>query len=169
MPVGSCEEGGKPGYRWGDSGKCYVYTPGNEESRARAEAAAELQGRAARAGGYEGSMSKSEDWLGKPLYDLLPPAEKSLADALIGISESFGPIDSEDSGIWVGYVGPENNEDKDIGVKCGNCALIASENGCTILSMAIHPDGMCRLAVIPPGYVETTKGSWRGSILPIVT
>lgn len=58
MPVGPCQENGKPGYRWGDSGKCYVYTPGDESSKGRARAAAERQGRAARAGGYEGSMEK---------------------------------------------------------------------------------------------------------------
>lgn len=46
MPVKSCRSDGKPGYKWGDSGKCYTYTPDDEESRKRARAKAEKQGRA---------------------------------------------------------------------------------------------------------------------------
>lgn len=46
MPVQSCAEGGKPGYRYGESGKCYTYEPGDPESRARARRQAEEQGRA---------------------------------------------------------------------------------------------------------------------------
>ena len=46
MPVKDCRDGGKPGYRWGDSGKCYTYTQGNEQSRKRARDKAIKQGRA---------------------------------------------------------------------------------------------------------------------------
>jgi len=46
MPVESCRIEGKPGYRWGKSGKCYTYTPGNEQSRNRAKDKAAKQGRA---------------------------------------------------------------------------------------------------------------------------
>lgn len=46
MPVKPCTSGGKPGYRWGDSGKCYVFTPGNEKSRNSAKQKAHLQGAA---------------------------------------------------------------------------------------------------------------------------
>lgn len=113
-------------------------------------------------------MNKSEDWLGKPLYDQLPDAERDLADALLSIAEKHGPIDDESTGIWVGYVGPEENEDAEIGVKCENCALIASENRCAIIEQEIHPDGNCRLAVIPPGYVSAGMDKWKGSFLPVV-
>jgi hypothetical protein len=101
----------------------------------------------------EYKVSKNEDWLGKPLYDQLPDAEKALADSLISLAEKVGPLD-EANGIWVGYVDGENNEDKNIGVKCGNCALIKSENACAILAMKIETEGNCRFAVIPPGYVD---------------
>jgi len=53
MPVQLCREKGKPGYRWGESGKCYVYTPGNEESRKKAKQKASLQGAAIHARGGE--------------------------------------------------------------------------------------------------------------------
>ena len=53
LPVSRVTQNGRPGYRWGESGTFYAYTPGNEASRARAEARATRQGQAARAAGYE--------------------------------------------------------------------------------------------------------------------
>lgn len=41
-------------YQWGDAGKRYYYTPGNETSRKHAKAKAERQQTAAHASGYEG-------------------------------------------------------------------------------------------------------------------
>jgi len=41
-------------YQWGDSGKKYYYTPGNDRSRKRARARARKQQAAARASGYDG-------------------------------------------------------------------------------------------------------------------
>ena len=52
MPVERVTVGGRPGYRWGQSGKVYLYTPGSATSRARAYALATQQGQAARAAGY---------------------------------------------------------------------------------------------------------------------
>lgn len=57
IPIKKCKADGKPGFKWGDSGKCYTYTPGNEESIERARKKAEAQGAAAHASGYEGSDS----------------------------------------------------------------------------------------------------------------
>lgn len=51
MPVERVIVGGKPAYRWGRSGKAYLYTPGSATSRARAYALATRQGQAARAAG----------------------------------------------------------------------------------------------------------------------
>jgi hypothetical protein len=170
MPVQPCQSDGKPGYKWGESGACYAYTPGDEASASRARASAERQGRAARAGGYEG-MNKQEDWLGKPLYDELPEDERAFADALLDIAERFGPLDREDSNIWVGYEPAESNKDASIGVKCENCALVASQNKCAIISQEIELGGICRLSVIPPGYVdyeEPVELGWKGSFLPVV-
>ena len=49
MPVKACQEKGKPGYKYGDAGKCYTYTPGNAASKNRAFNAASKQGRAIKA------------------------------------------------------------------------------------------------------------------------
>jgi len=49
MPVKRCRSNDKPGFKWGDSGKCYTYTRGNSKSKARARAKAEAQGAAIKA------------------------------------------------------------------------------------------------------------------------
>ena len=52
MPIKSCQLNGKPGYKYGDSGKCYTYSPGDEGSKARARSKAEKQAAAIRSQGY---------------------------------------------------------------------------------------------------------------------
>ena len=52
MPLKRCHKEGKPGYKWGDSGKCYTYTSGNKAEREAAKALARKQGRAAYVSGY---------------------------------------------------------------------------------------------------------------------
>lgn len=54
MPVKKCRLNGKPGYRWGSKGKCYIYSPGNESSRKKAKYNAHIQGGMARKAGYKG-------------------------------------------------------------------------------------------------------------------
>ena len=49
MPVHSCSEGGKPGFKWGSKGKCYTYNPNSAESRKSAKNKAIRQGRAIKA------------------------------------------------------------------------------------------------------------------------
>jgi hypothetical protein len=44
MPVESCQADGKPGYRWGKTGKCYTYAPGDEAARKEAKRRAIVQG-----------------------------------------------------------------------------------------------------------------------------
>jgi hypothetical protein len=44
MPIKSCEDNKNPGFKWGDSGKCYTYTPKNVKSRNEAKRKAITQG-----------------------------------------------------------------------------------------------------------------------------
>jgi hypothetical protein len=44
MPVKECELDGKSGYKWGDEGKCYTYSPKNEGDKRNAKKSAILQG-----------------------------------------------------------------------------------------------------------------------------
>lgn len=63
MPIKDCQDNNKPGLKWGDSGKCYTYTPKDEGSRNRAKKSAILQGIAigefAKIG-EQGGISKSK-------------------------------------------------------------------------------------------------------------
>lgn len=51
MPVTRCQSKGKPGYKWGESGKCYTYTPGRILERRAAKQRARIQGAAIKARG----------------------------------------------------------------------------------------------------------------------
>lgn len=46
MPLKRCYKNGRPGYKWGDEGKCYTYKPGDKASRERAKEKARKQGKA---------------------------------------------------------------------------------------------------------------------------
>lgn len=65
MPVMDCESEGKPGFKFGEEGHCYTFTPGDEASRERARERAEEQGRAIEASRHRvwfpGSTLKPED------------------------------------------------------------------------------------------------------------
>ena len=50
MPIKHCTEGGMPGYKWGDSGKCYTYMKGDKGSMSGAKGKAISQGLAATGG-----------------------------------------------------------------------------------------------------------------------
>jgi len=49
MPVKSCRTKGKPGFKWGDDGNCFLYTPNDKGSRKRARIRATNQGKAIKA------------------------------------------------------------------------------------------------------------------------
>jgi hypothetical protein len=53
MPIQKCQRNDKPGYKWGEEGKCYTYEPGDEASRERAYQKALQQARAIKASGGE--------------------------------------------------------------------------------------------------------------------
>lgn len=44
MPVNPCSENGQPGFKWGEQGKCYLYTPGDKKSIGEAKRKATIQG-----------------------------------------------------------------------------------------------------------------------------
>jgi hypothetical protein len=102
------------------------------------------------------NVNKVDEWEGKPLYDMLSSDEKAFADSLLKLASDIGPID-QSQGIWVGYEDGSQNENAEIGVKCGNCALHKSAVACAILSQEIEENGQCRLAVIPDGYVNASN------------
>lgn len=119
------------------------------------------------------------------LYDQLTLEEKAFHDALVNIAREYGPFDQGASSIWVGYESAEDNEDKEIGVKCSNCSMYANNGDCMILSYKVEEGAKCRLAAIPDGLVkpemedddeedeeeyekmEMSKGIWSGRFDPL--
>jgi hypothetical protein len=105
----------------------------------------------------------------KSLEEQLVPEEKELHDALIMIAEKYGKFNQDYTGIWAGYDPPEQNEVASIGVKCANCALYMGDGECEIIALTVAPEGKCRFAVIPDGYVNsdmTQKNFWQGRFTP---
>jgi hypothetical protein len=99
------------------------------------------------------ALRGASDWEGRVLYDRLPPDEKTLADALLGVADQIGEFDLAEN-IWVGYVDESENEDSGIGVRCDNCAMYEGDGACLILLQQVQAGGMCRFAIIPPGEVN---------------
>lgn len=156
MPVNPCSENGKPGFKWGNSGKCYLYTSGDKKSMNEAKRKATVQGIAI--GEYNQKINDSDlASLVKSLRNIskvsnsLSIEEAALRDALLTVAERYGKFDKEDSGIWIEYESAEENDDKTIGVHCKNCALYAGNGVCKILSMEVEDYGKCRFALIPDG------------------
>jgi len=59
MPIQECSENSLPGFKWGDSGKCYVYHPGNEAELNEAKRRAYVQGYAIEGGDVSKILSSS--------------------------------------------------------------------------------------------------------------
>ena len=83
----------------------------------------------------------------------LAEEEAALADALVTIARKFGKFNEDETGIWAGYESAEENDVKDIGVKCSNCVLYEGNGVCEIIAQEVEDDGMCRFAIIPDGVV----------------
>lgn len=93
MPVQACESDGKPGYRWGERGHCYTYTPGDEDERERARALAERQGRAIQA--QENNASEESSMERKSLNLEIKDVDKGLVTAVF---TTFRVVDKD--GDW---------------------------------------------------------------------
>ena len=107
----------------------------------------------------EESMKKRIKEYDQDLYGQLEGDEKALVDAMLGVVQEYGKFGSEDSSVYVNYVPASENEDAEIGVKCGNCVFHAmTENGiqCSAIDAQIEEEGNCRLAMIPPGLVNAS-------------
>ena len=90
----------------------------------------------------------------------LAPAESMYVAAMHEIVEMHGKLaDDDDNGIYVGYVGPEDNKEKaSSGIMCGNCAFYCpKEKNCHIITIKVKPGGYCRLAAIGEGLVSTKE------------
>ena len=88
------------------------------------------------------------------LEDLLTPDEKALYEALTSIANEYGKFNEDGTGVWAGYEPAEENDESEIGVKCSNCAFYLGGSNCSIIALDVEPNGKCRFAAIPDGYVN---------------
>jgi hypothetical protein len=91
------------------------------------------------------------------LYQQVEGDEKALVDAMLGVVQEFGKFGAEGSNVFVNYLTPDENVDKEIGVKCGNCVFHQmTDEGieCSAVAGEIEEEGVCRLSMIPPGLVN---------------
>jgi hypothetical protein len=91
------------------------------------------------------------------LYQQVEGDEKALVDSMLGVVQEFGKFGAEGSNVFVNYLTPDENDDKEIGVKCGNCVFHQmTDEGieCSAVAGEIEEDGVCRLSMIPPGLVN---------------
>jgi hypothetical protein len=98
-------------------------------------------------------MSIKKQSIVEKVAEDLAEEEAALADALVEIARVYGKFNEDETGIWAGYESAEENEVKDIGVKCSNCVLYVGNGVCKIIAQQVEDDGMCRFAVIPDGLV----------------
>ena len=98
-------------------------------------------------------MSIKKQSIVEKVAEDLAEEEAALADALVEIARVYGKFNEDETGIWAGYESAEENEVKDIGVKCSNCVLYEGDGVCKIIAQQVEDDGMCRFAVIPDGLV----------------
>lgn len=103
--------------------------------------------------------SKLKEVMDRDLYSQLQGDEKALVDAMYGIVQEYGRFGDEDSTVYIEYQPPAQNDNKDNGIKCGNCVFhYEAEDGlaCSAINAEIQDGGLCRLAMIPPGYFQET-------------
>jgi hypothetical protein len=108
-----------------------------------------------RGGGYR-TVSKSIDSVEKVAEDLAQE-EAVLADMLTMLANLYGKFNEDQTGIWAGYDSPEENDVKDIGVKCSNCVLYDGNGVCKIIAQKVEEEGKCRFAIIPDGVVDISN------------
>jgi hypothetical protein len=96
MPVQSCNEKGKPGYKYGESGACYTYSPGDESGRKKAKQKAFIQGAAIAA--RTGEKMEKED--ASVFEDIL--------DEVVNTEKAFDKFVDDGEGLIIEY--PEDTK-----------------------------------------------------------
>jgi hypothetical protein len=88
-----------------------------------------------------------------PTYEKLSVQEKAFHDATMKVVEKHGKF-GVSPGVYVQYEPPAKNEDKDKGIKCGNCSFYAGGEDCAIIVDKVDAGGRCRFVTIPEELVN---------------
>lgn len=100
MPIQSCQLNNKPGFKWGESGKCYTYTAGDESSKRRAKAKAEKQMRAIK----KSQTSNSQETQNKNMknkFQYIKNIAPDKSEATILLYKPIGKFQDEKTGEMV--------------------------------------------------------------------
>lgn len=138
MPVNNCSDAGKPGYKWGDRGKCYTYTAGDEKAKGQAKKKAIIQGIAT--GEYPKNIEKLRKLNQEIISLLAKEAEERIngypaatQDISINIKNrqnaidiaNYGPINPSlaNDEYWKNKANVFNSSIEDAkSARCSNCA-----------------------------------------------
>jgi hypothetical protein len=96
MPVQSCNEKGKPGYKYGESGACYTYSQGDEAGRKKAKQKAFIQGAAIAA--RTGEKMEKED---ASVFD-------DILEEVVNTEKAFDKFVDDGEGLIIEY--PEDTK-----------------------------------------------------------
>lgn len=110
MPVRACQRDGKPGYQWGDEGKCFTYTPGDDASRERARQQCLRQARAIQANS-EGAPVREYKSFGDTVVETHD--EEATVEAIVSV---FNNIDSGKERVLPGFFSESLTKRMPIGV-----------------------------------------------------
>jgi hypothetical protein len=81
MPVHECSNSGRPGFKYGENGKCYTYEAGNKRSMAEAKRRAHVQAYAIEQSGYKENSEGDNISKDKKLEDEETMPEDAKADS----------------------------------------------------------------------------------------
>lgn len=108
--------------------------------------------------GIEDAVGRMQAEADASTYDKLTPAEQAFHDALEGVAGEFGKFGDGSSGegkdIFIQFEKAADNEDREMGIKCGNCSFYQGGKNCSIIAQSVESGGRCRLVNIPPDLVK---------------
>lgn len=91
--------------------------------------------------------------------DVLNPRQRMMYEKFEWIAETLGPWDGGVGGDGAHYIPSSDNVFADKGMKCANCVFFEGGGGCEILDMAVEPEAVCKLWIIPEDQVKASLKS----------
>jgi hypothetical protein len=91
--------------------------------------------------------------------DVLNPRQRMMYEKFEWIAETLGPWDGGVGADGAHYIPASDNVFADKGMKCANCVFFEGGGGCEILDMAVEPEAVCKLWIIPEDQVKASLKS----------
>jgi hypothetical protein len=88
--------------------------------------------------------------------EVLNPRQRMMYEKFEWIAETLGPWDGGVGADGAHYIPASDNVFADKGMKCANCVFFEGGGGCEILDMAVEPEAVCKLWIIPEDQVKAS-------------